>query len=509
MEGAAHLQAAESAVQGGLLTSTMRRLCIVALMAAAGVFLAPAAAWAHAELVSSDPGYGDRLTVAPAEVRLEFSGAMDLTGARITLAHKGSGTVEALRATLVSPDRRVVSVAVPPRLPDGVYTLAWFFLGNDGHLMGGEVPFEVGEPTAATVTPKTQVPQAREGQGDVQSLGPGIAGPVVRLDSTPTAVSEPAAKRARFTIAVATPQAAVRFLDYVSLATLIGGGFFLVRVWNDGGGERRARRLLWWAFLASAIATLLTFGLTAAGLRGVGALDALDPTVMGAVLGTRFSRIIAWRAVFLGLGCGALTMLTLGQGRALRSRWWQVLAAVAGGGVLVTHALLGHASSEGAAARLAVFVHLVGVAVWLGGLVFLAAVVLPRRRSAEVRVLLPRFSSLAFSAVSAMVLAGAVMVLRVAPRITELPQTGYGRVLLVKLVFVALLLVAAQQARTFTERRLVHDATRLRPLLVAVGVELALAVVILSSTSVLAGRVPPSTRPAANAVSTIPTPKGQ
>src|SRR3989442_174225 len=311
----------------------MRRLLIGPLFAAAGVFITPAAAWAHAELLSSDPGYGDRLPSAPAQVRLEFSGAMDLTGARLTLQRRG-GTATALdHATLASPD----------------------------------------------------------------------------------------------------PQAVVRFVDYASLAILIGGGFFLALVWTDGTRERRAQQLLWWALLASAVATLLTFGLTAAGLRGVGALDALRPSVLGAVLGTRFSRIITARAVFLALGFAALAMLTLGRDRAVRSRWWQGLAGVAAGGVLVTHALLGHASSEGLLARLAVLVHLVGVAVWLGGLVFLAAVVLPRRRSEEIRVLLPRFSSLAFTAVATMVVAGAVMVTRVLPKLSALPHTGYGRILLIKL----------------------------------------------------------------------------
>ena len=479
----------------------MRRFGIVALMAAAGVFLAPAAAWAHAELVSSNPGYGDRLASAPAEVRLEFSAAMDLTGARIMLQRKGSGKVEVLHPTLASPDRRVVVVALPPRLPDGAYTMAWFFLGNDGHLMGGEVPFQVGEPAAATA-PRAPAPGRPPTGGAVQSLGPGIAGPVVQFDSTRTAPA-PARQRPRFTLAVTTPQAVVRVVDYVSLAVLIGGGFFLSRVWPDGTGERRAQQLLWWALLASAAATLGIFGLTAAGLRGVGALKALDPSVMGAVLGTRFSRVMAARAMFLGLGFVALALLTLGRDGALRSWQWRALAGVAAGGILGTHALLGHASSEGPAARLAVFVHLAGLAVWLGGLVYLAVVVLPRRRPEEARLLLPRFSRLAFSAVSAMVLAGAVMVLRVVPNLTALPQTGYGRVLLLKLVFVALLLAAAQQARTFTERRLVTDATRLRPLLVAVGAELVLAIVILSSTSVLAGRVPPSTRPPANAASPV------
>jgi putative copper export protein/methionine-rich copper-binding protein CopC len=487
----------------------MRRFLLGVLLAAAGVFITPAAAWAHAELLSSTPGYGERLTAAPAELRLEFSGAMDLTGSRLTLQHKG-GKAEALaHPALPTPDRRVVAVPLPPRLGDGAYSLVWYFLGNDGHLMGGEVSFEVG--TAAASTPAvagSAGPAAQTGpKAKVRSLGPGIAGPAVDLEAS-NAAQAATPKRARFTVAVATPQAAVRFLDYTCLAVLIGGGFFLALVWRDGTRERRAQQLLWWALLGSAAATVLTFGLTAAGLRGVGALDALNPSVMGAVLGTRFSRIIAARVVFLALGFVALALLTLGQDRAVRSRWWLALAGVAGGGVLVTHALLGHASSEGLLARVAVLVHLVGVAVWLGGLVFLAVVVLPRRRSDEVRVLLPRFSSLAFTAVSAMVVAGAVMVTRVVPRLSALPQTGYGRMLLLKLAFVALLLVAAQQARTFTERKLVKDSTRLRPLLTAVGVELTLAVVILSSTAVLVGRVPPSSRTSSIATPSVTAPKG-
>ena len=479
---------------------------MVALLAVVTVVVSPLAAWAHAELISSEPGYGDRLAAVPAEVRLGFSGAMDLTGARLTLQRKGSGKVETLHPKLATSDRRVVSVALPSALGHGAFTMVWFFLGSDGHLMGGEVPFLVGEPAAAAApaAPKASAREARGPERQVETLGPGIAGPLIQLDAARPPAAAP--KPPRFTIAVAAPQAVVRILDYASLAVLIGGGFFLTRVWAEGTKERRAQRLLWWALVGSAVATLLTFGLTAAGLRGGSALDALDPSVMSAVFGTRFSRVITARAAFLALGFVALTMLTLGRERAVRSRWWQALAGVSGGGVLVTHALLGHASSEGFAARLAVFVHLVGVAVWLGGLVFLAAVVLPRRRSEEVRTLLPRFSSLAFTAVSAMVVAGVVMVLRVAPKVTELPQTGYGRMLLVKLAFVGLLLAAAQQARIFTERRLVKDADRLRPLLMAVGVELVLAVVILSSTSVLAGRVPPSTRTPTNAASTV---KGQ
>lgn len=497
------------------------RFVVAALLAAVVVFFTPLAAWAHAELVASDPGYGARLPRAPAEVRLEFSDAMDVTGARLTLQRRG-GKVEALGdPTLVSPDRRVVAVPLPPRLPDGTYTLVWLFLGNDGQLMAGEVPFEIGVPApgpaAASGTPAGSAPAPNQGPVAVRSLGPGIAGPALEVASTDVSPTVP--KRARFTIAVATPQAVVRFLDYASLAVLIGGGCFLVVVWTDGARERRVHRLLWWALAVSGAATVLTLGLTAAGLRGAGALEAFRPSIMSAVLGTRFSRILTARALFLALTGVVLAMLTLGRERAARSRWWAMLAGVACGGVLMTHALLGHASRRGFVAQVAVFVHLLGAAVWLGGLVFLVAVVLPRRRSDELRAVLPRFSRLALAAVSAMVVAGSVTLLRVVPELSRLPRSGYGRLLLLKLACVVVLLVAARQARAFTERRLVQDATRLRPLLTAVGVELTLAVVILTATAVLVGRAVPSTRTSTrtNAIATSPvaspedpsTPKGR
>ncbi|HYH50020.1 MAG TPA: copper resistance CopC family protein, partial [Acidimicrobiia bacterium] len=300
----------------------MLRLGFVALIAAAGVSLTPAAGWAHADLVSSQPGYGDRLATAPAEVRLDFSGAVDLTGARVTLQRKGSGRPTPLQPKLATPDRRVVSVALPGGLVDGGYTMVWFFLGKDGHLMGGEVPFAVGAPAEeqSLGTPAPGVMPAAGGMmadTGARTLGPGVPGPVLETNMAEAAPS--ADRRRQLVVAVGTPQAVVRVLDYTGIVVLIGGAFFLCRVWSDGVGNRRAQRLLWAALVASSVATLLTFGLTAAGLRGVSALDALDPPVLAAVLGTRFSRVMAARAGFLGLAFVVLAMLALGREGAVRS----------------------------------------------------------------------------------------------------------------------------------------------------------------------------------------------
>ena len=147
-------------------------------------------------------------------------------------------------------------------------------------------------------------------------------------------------------------------------------------------------------------------------------------------------------------------------------------------------------------AQVADLIHLVAVTVWLGGLVLLTTMVLPRRRSEELASVVPRFSAVAFAAVATMVMAGEVMLTRIVPSLGDLPTTPYGRLLLVTLSIVGLLLIAAQRARSVTNRRLAPSAVpsgpaRLQPLMLAVGFELGLAVTILASTAFLVGKVPP------------------
>jgi methionine-rich copper-binding protein CopC len=102
-------------------------------------------AWAHAELERSTPGYGDVLTAAP-RARLTFSEPMELTGARLSLSDGRNRARALARPVFESPDHRTVAVALPG-IPPGTYTLTWFFLGRDGHVMGGEVAFRLAGPT--------------------------------------------------------------------------------------------------------------------------------------------------------------------------------------------------------------------------------------------------------------------------------------------------------------------------------------------------------------------------
>jgi copper transport protein len=178
--------------------------------------------------------------------------------------------------------------------------------------------------------------------------------------------------------------------------------------------------------------------------------------------------------------------------------------------VLSTVSLAGHAGS-GPAAPLGLAadgLHLAAVSVWLGGLALLLTAVLPRRDPVELRQVLPRFSRLAFGAVAVIVTTGLVQSWRQVATLDALAATQYGRLLLAKITLVVLLLAAGAVSRALVHRRLLPTsalvaradgpgAARLDPdldtvarLRRSVGLEIAIAVVVLALTTVLVATNP-------------------
>jgi putative copper export protein len=139
--------------------------------------------------------------------------------------------------------------------------------------------------------------------------------------------------------------------------------------------------------------------------------------------------------------------------------------------------------------------HVLAIAAWIGGLVALAAVLIPRENLQELDRLIPRFSVIATVSVIALVVTGVVHALAVAGGIGELVTSLYGLVLLVKVSIFGLMLLMGIQGRRYAARvafqRLHTPATLLRrssgvqSLAVVMGAELIIAFVILSASSIL------------------------
>lgn len=142
--------------------------------------------------------------------------------------------------------------------------------------------------------------------------------------------------------------------------------------------------------------------------------------------------------------------------------------------------------------------HLIGVAVWLGGLVLLCTTVLPRRRPDELRRVVPRFSTMAGAAVAVVVVAGSVLSWQLVGSFGALTGTRFGHVLLVKLALVAAIGGAAFLSHRWSNGHLdralasaepVGPGT-LRPFVISVATEVALAVAVLTAASVLVATSP-------------------
>jgi methionine-rich copper-binding protein CopC len=106
-------------------------------------------AWAHADLVSTEPDYGAALPSAPGRALLRFNYPVELDGAVFELGGRSRAVG---RPAYAAPDHKEVSVPLA-RLGTGDHVLSWFLFTKDGHVMGGELAFTVRPGAVDGVTP--------------------------------------------------------------------------------------------------------------------------------------------------------------------------------------------------------------------------------------------------------------------------------------------------------------------------------------------------------------------
>jgi copper transport protein len=380
------------------------------------------AAGAHASVTEVTPGAGEALSESPSVVKVTFSEGVDIGRDAMTL-FDGSGErvpVGSLRQP--SPNRLVLPIG--EKLPDGAYIVTWRGISEDTHSISGTWTFRVGDAPVAG--------------GDVDALASRL-------------LADQQADRV-----VAVGWGIARGTVFASLALLVGGVVFAALVWPRARDSRRTRRLVmagWVALLASTVLGVLFFG---AYSQGGSLRDIVDLDVLRDTLDTRFGTVWLARVILL-VGALVLVRVMFARRPAVEyplPGWWYAGAAVVGGALVCTPGLAGHASTgDHRALALAVdAVHVAAMAVWLGGLAVLAAVVMPRRDVDELRVVVPRFSRVALACVVALVATGVVHSWRLVGGLDALRDSEFGRVLVVKLVVFALLLVAATLSRELVGR---------------------------------------------------------
>jgi copper transport protein len=394
--------------------------CAAVLLALAGTVASAAPAMAHAVVLSTSPANYRVLDGSPTEVSLTFSEPIDLGLASLRLVDP-QGTDIGLGA-LAHPGgaTEVVAARVPDVLADGTYTVVWHAVSADTHPVQGAFTFSVGEATAS-------------GAADLVN----DAGDPV----------------------LATGYGVLRWVAFTGLALLVGSACFVAWCWPAGGRRRGMRVLFWsgWAGLVAAtVLSLLLYGPYATG-RPLGAV--VDPAVLGTTLGTRMGVLLLLRMVLLGVAAvGAAGYLrrraaTDPPAGVDRPRRTAVVLAFAVA-VAVTWSLATH-SATGAQVAVALpvdVVHLVAMAVWLGGLAALGGVLLRSGDVAAMRLALPRFSRVALVCVGLLLATGTYQAWHAVGTPSALFGTTYGRVLIGKVGLAAALVVLGAAARRWVRR---------------------------------------------------------
>ncbi|MFJ9447735.1 FixH family protein [Kitasatospora sp. NPDC101235] len=441
-------------LSAGLEKATHRRIAGVlgVLGALLALMLAGAGpASAHATLDSTDPRQNSVLATAPQAVTLTFSESVSLSGDSVRVLDPAGKAADTGNPAHADGKGNTARVGLRSGLSNGTYTVAWRAVSDDSHPVGGAFTFSIGAPSDTSVSATAL--QGADADGVVAALyGTG------------------------------------RAVAYTAFALLVGVAAFVLVCWPAGTARRRVQRLLmtgWTALLVSTVAVLMLRGPYE---RGSGVGQAFDLSLVRATLDERIGTALAARLLLLAAGGVFLSLLVgqLGQPprpvvpeplggeqngseedaeaaelRALERRaaerpQHEVRLGLGVAGLVLAVALSAtwvgadHAS-VGIQVWLALplgVLHLIAMALWLGGL---AALLVALREGVGAEVV-DRFSKIAFGSVAVLAATGIYQSWRGLGSWGALTGTEYGRLLLVKSGCVVAMLGVAWISRSWLAR---------------------------------------------------------
>ncbi|MBO0609279.1 copper resistance CopC/CopD family protein [Myceligenerans salitolerans] len=426
-------------------------LFLVVLVSA--LVLGPAgSATAHATLLGTDPAEGAVLDAAPERVTFTFDESVigvpagikvfDATGAEVA----SSASVRGSR----------LFVDLDEEVADGTLVVLWRLVSEDGHPIGGSLSFAVGAPSEVVDVPAAGA--------DADAEAPVLLG-------------------------------LLRGLGYAGLCVAAGTAAFVVLFLpRDRVADRSRARLRPVARVAAGVAALGWW--TAVPVI---ALYQLGLPVPAITEGSTWSSLapaeyVVPAAVVVGLAVATWSL----PATAAPSRTRSALVLAGCAGAVTAPAFTGHtrvATPEALVVGVDVL-HLAAGALWLGGLVAIAAVLGDLSRADAGAVVLGRFSAWAAGLLAVLVVAGSFLAWRIAGSWDALLDSGYGALLLVK-VLTALVAVAVAGWNRFvliprsraTPRRK-GRGFRSAPLVRTALAEAAVLVAVLAVTGFLVDRSP-------------------
>jgi copper transport protein len=445
---------------GGLRRRLVALLAGLAALLGLGLLLA-APALAHATVITSSPADGSRLKTVPHTVTITFDENVGLGNVGyLHVTDQAGKRVDARASYHPGNDGTKVADDLQAGLGDGSYTASFRVISADSHPVAGTIRFVVGN--GALVHGSSSAGSATNG--------------------TTSAAFD-----------------AVRWISYAGLA-LLGGVWLLLTVWPAGRDDRRARAIVWTGWAGATLGGLLELLVQGPYSAGSNLSRIASSSLIDDTLHSNYGELHCVRLLVLG-GLAWIFARSL-QADARPARW----EAVVGAGLVAvayTFSDAGHgATTNPSWVSVPVdMLHVLSMAVWLGGLIMLVAAVLPRREPDELREVLPVFSRVAMIAVTLLAASGTYAAFRGIGTVNAIFTTTYGLLIVAKVALLVGILAVANLSRRLVRRRTVAyaatEAALAEPVLDdprefeterlrrAVFVEALIGLIVLGCTAVL------------------------
>jgi copper transport protein len=433
-----------------------RRLAAVVgvLVVAAGLVLVPARASAHTGFQSSTPAEGTAIDEPVSLVTIVFTGEANPVGDQfVALTPDGVLQVAASFATI---DNKIFSITFDPPLAGGQVGIRWNVQAADAHPIEDAFSFTVNAPApTASVVPETTPPIAAE--APVAGTAPQSLDEFLTVDNSTPGTTTATVGRLVGYLGVALGLGAFAFvatalrgrraevrhalaaIRLLGIVIVIGATIEYVGVSRIGAESL----MLGWS-TAPGFATVLRI------IGGIGLTMGIAETISRGRVQGPMRRPSVVRSLSSAVLDDARTSRTRDKAGDPIVRWtpdarsWPALAST----VLIIASFWfdGHTVSKGFRPLHALVnsVHVAAGAVWVGGVVTMAAVIWSRYRSHEpMRAveLVVRFSKIATIALSSVVVAGGIMAFLVLDSFGELTGTPWGKILLLKTAAVGLAMI--------------------------------------------------------------------
>src|SRR5215212_10305436 len=396
--------------------------------------------YAHASMIASTPNPFQSLPSAPSKVDVQFSEPVDLHYSKLTVLDENGKQVDNKDVQYVNGDETFLSVTLPPGLPDGAYTVNTRVLSSvDGHVTEDAFLFAVGE---------AALPQT--------STAPTTSKSVLYI-----------------------PDAIARFPTLVGQVIVVWSAFAMLWLWSPISkitwlkeSIAQTRRQIDLSFVNLAVIGSVILVASDFGIIYVQAMS-INAGLVDAI-STKFGEVWVVRTIlsFILLAstvCMRSRLRRESSSSATRTtrrdilRWFTAVLFAVGLMVIATTSLIGHGAANAQILPITIdFIHNTAAAVWIGGIIFIAFVLMPRLRRSSIddyakisaiSILIPRFSTVVVTILGVIVVTGPALLYILESNLGLTLASVYGKVLIVKLSLAGVMIAFGAYNQMVIHRR--------------------------------------------------------